>query len=297
MTGVRCAAVSAELAEPQAGTAAVASAWLCVEQPGPWGADALVDSHLDPAVGAELARRSAGTGVRVVLIRRAGRHADSGAVARRQVFLASAVPGRSWLERGVVSDPKELLDLDFAAVGAGVAPGWGAVDPDPVLLVCTNARRDVCCALWGRPVVAELAGRFPDRVWECTHTGGHRFAPTGVVLPAGYLYGRLDVAFAERVLTEAAAGRVVAERCRGRSSWSRAGQVAELAVRDGLGVVGDVVSVVEGPGGDECVVSHVDGRRWRVRVVERELPPARPTSCGKSPVVPSGLVAESVTAL
>jgi hypothetical protein len=175
------------------------------------------------------------------------------------------------------------------------------VDPDPVLLVCTNARRDVCCALWGRPVVAGLAGRFPDHVWECTHTGGHRFAPTGVVLPAGYLYGRLDVEFGERVLTEAAAGRVVPERCRGRSSWSRTGQVAELVVRDRLGVVGDVLSVLDesaaGPGADECVVAHVDGRRWRVRVVERELPPARPTSCGKSPVVPSGLFVESVTAL
>ena len=47
---------------------------------------------------------------------------------------------------------------------------------------------------WPVPVfvTAALARVFPDEVWECTHLGGHRFAPTALVLPTGYSYGRLD---------------------------------------------------------------------------------------------------------
>ena len=30
-------------------------------------------------------------------------------------------------------------------------------------------------------------------MWESSHLGGHRFAPTALVLPTGYLYGHLDL--------------------------------------------------------------------------------------------------------
>ncbi|PRY35849.1 sucrase ferredoxin [Umezawaea tangerina] len=295
----RCSAFSAVLAEPQAGTAATAKAWVCLEQPGPWGPDALLESHLDAALGAELIRRSKGTGVRVLLIRRPGMHADRHVPQRRRVYLAGCAPGASWLERADVASPEELLELDFAALGAGRSTGFGTPVPGPLLLVCTNGRRDVCCALYGRPVVAELAARHGDAVWECTHTGGHRFSPTGVLLPSGYLYGRVDAEFGEELLTTADA--VVARRCRGRSYWSKAGQAAEVAVRDLIGERDDVLEVDpeqrRDEGGWTVPVRHRDGREWRVGVAERALPPARPTSCGKEPAIPTALVVTSVDQL
>ncbi|MFI9813389.1 sucrase ferredoxin [Saccharothrix variisporea] len=290
MTEPRCAAVSAALHEPQAGTAATAAAWICLEQPGPWGANALTESHLDPALGAELGRRADAAGVRVLLIRRPGHHADTHRPTPRRVYVASTAPGASWLERAD-TDPRRLLELDFAALAAGVRPGWGEPVAEPLLMVCTNSRRDVCCALWGRPLVAELAASHPEAVWECTHTGGHRFSPTGVLLPTGYLYGRLDVPFARHLLAEAARGRVVVERCRGRSAFPKEGQVAELAVRERLGERRDVLTV------RGTTVRHVDGRAWRVDVVDQELPPARPASCGAVPAVPTRLVATGVQRL
>ncbi|KAA2265728.1 sucrase ferredoxin [Solihabitans fulvus] len=295
MPEIRCAAVSAELAEPLAGTAALATAWLCLEQPGPWGPDALTDSHLDPGLAAELARRVRGTGVRMLLIRRPGRHADTGRPTRRRVYLAGVDPESRWLEQADITDPKQLLDLDLAAVGSGTAPGFGAPRADPLLLVCTNGRRDLCCAALGRPIALAMAQRHPDAVWECTHTGGHRFAPTGLLLPTGYLYGRLDLAAGEELLSATAAGRVVADRCRGRSCWSRPGQAAELAVREHLGEDADVLVVrAEDRESDDSWsvrVEHRDGRAWLVRVAERALPPARPASCGKEPAVPTAPVA------
>ncbi|WP_367128206.1 sucrase ferredoxin [Saccharothrix sp. HUAS TT1] len=291
MTEPRCAAISADLDEPQAGTAATAAAWICLEQPGPWGRDALVESRLDPALGAELARRAAATGVRVLLIRRPGRHADTHHDAPRRAYLAVTAPGRSRLERADLADPADLLDLDFAALAAGAPTGLGSPVAGPLLLVCANSRRDVCCALRGRPLAEHLAAARPDAVWECTHTGGHRFAPTGVLLPTGYTYGRLDPDFAARLLDHAAAGRVVTERCRGRSTHDAHGQVAELAVRDLTGERRDVLTVR----GD--TVHHADGRAWRVTVTARELPLTRPPSCGAEPTPATELRATDVRRL
>jgi hypothetical protein len=298
VTEPRCSAFSAVLAEPQSGTAATATAWVCLEQSGPWGLDALSQSHLDPELGAELIRRSTGTGVRILLIRRPGRHADRHVPQRRRVYLAACAPGASWLERADLAAPEELLELDFVALGRGRSTGFGEPEPGPLLLVCTNGRRDVCCALYGRPVVADLAARHGDAVWECTHTGGHRFSPTGVLLPSGYLYGRLDTDFAAGLL---AARDVVVDRCRGRSCWSKAGQAAEVAVRAAIGERADVLRVEPERRRDETawtvLVRHDDGREWEVGVAERRLPPARPTSCGKEPAIPTSLVVTSVDQL
>jgi hypothetical protein len=292
MDAPRCSAVAEAIAEPLAGTAATARSWLCLEQPGPWGRDALSASHLDPGVARELARLTAGTGVRIALIRRPGSHPDRHRPVPRHVYLAHTVPGRTWLERATVNDPKELLDLDFVAVGAGEPGLLGAVSPDPLLMVCTNGRRDVCCALLGRPIAAALAAHG-EAVWECTHIGGHRFSPTAVLLPTGYAYGWLDVARARRLLD---GGReVVTEGCRGRSTWPAAGQVAELAVRLSSGVRGPDSLSVGAANGRFVPVRHVDGRAWQVAVAEREVSPARPASCTATPKPAVALEAVAVT--
>ena len=280
----RCAALAAELDEPLAGTAAFARSWLAIEQPGPWGREALSASHLDEGLARELNALAAGTGVRIVLIRRPGSHPDRHRPVPRRVYLAHTAPGRTWLERTTVTDPKQLLDLDFVRAGAGDRGLLGTAVSDPLLLVCTNGRRDVCCALLGRPVAAALAAEHGELVWECTHIGGHRFAPTAVLLPTGYSYGRLTAGAGARLL---AGGPDLAD-CRGRSSWSPPGQVAELAVRESTGITDvDVLAVttVEEPveGGWVVAVAHRDGRMWRVTVVERQLSAGRAASCGAAP--------------
>ncbi|HEX2134151.1 MAG TPA: sucrase ferredoxin [Actinophytocola sp.] len=296
MDALRCSAVAETIDEPLAGTAAVARSWLCLEQPGPWGRDALAASHLDPGVARELTRLAAGTGVRIVLIRRPGSHPDRHRPVPRQVYLAHTTPGGSWLERATVNDPKELLDLDFAQAGAGVPGLLGAATTEWLLLVCTNGRRDVCCALLGRPVAAALAATHGDAVWECTHIGGHRFSPTAVLLPTGYAYGRLDVGSAARLLD--GGPDVVTDGCRGRSTWPGPGQVAELAVRAASGVRGPDALAVDTVDrtGDGWVVSvrQVTGRVWRVVVVEREVAPPRKASCAAAVTPAVGLEVVSV---
>ncbi|MGA5703469.1 sucrase ferredoxin [Peterkaempfera bronchialis] len=299
-----CTALSRELTEPLAATAATAATWLLLEQPGPWGAKALKESHLDPEVGRALDRAADGTGVRVALIRRPGRHADppSAGHPRREVVVAHTAPGASWVRRATVADPAELAALDFAALGAGVHGGFGSDHHgDPLALVCTNGRRDRCCALLGRPLAAELAASGHSEVWEVTHLGGHRFSPTMLVLPYGYAYGRLSAAAAKEVLAGAADGRMVQEGCRGRSCWDRPGQAAELAVRRLIGEERADALTVErqqpSPEGWQVLVRHTgDGRTWDVEVARGVSEPPRPESCGKAPGTPVRMVVRTVAA-
>ncbi|WP_405011311.1 sucrase ferredoxin [Kitasatospora sp. NBC_01539] len=295
---ITCTTLSRELTEPLAATAATATTWLLVEQSGPWGAKALTESHLDTEVGRALDAASTGTGVRVALIRRPGRHAEA-AGARHEVLVAHTVPGRSWVRRLTVGAPTELLDLDFAALGAGEHGGLGTAHTGgPVALVCTNGRRDRCCALLGRPLALELAASGHSEVWEVTHLGGHRFSPTMLVLPYGYAYGRLSGASAKEVLASTASGHTVAEFSRGRSCWGRPGQAAEHAVRLAYGeTAADALTVHQerrGADGWAVVVGHADGRRWEVPVTEGAASPPRAESCGKAAGTPSVMIAGTV---
>jgi hypothetical protein len=263
-----------------------------LEQPGPWGAKALTSSHLDPALGRALEAAAKDTGVRIALIRRPGRHADRRMPAARRVYAAHVVPGNVWLHSASIPDPAELLGLDFAALGRGDHRSFGALlggrphDGDPLALVCTNGKRDRCCALLGRPLAAELATSGVEGVWEVTHLGGHRFSPTVLVLPYGYAYGRAEAHSLKEVLHGAREGRIVVEGCRGSSAWDRPGQAAELAVRTRAGEYGaQALSVVRTSGAAprwEVTVAHADGRRWQVDVAQGAALPPRPESCGAS---------------
>ncbi|GGX70741.1 sucrase ferredoxin [Streptomyces minutiscleroticus] len=285
-----CATVSRDLDEPLAGTAATARTWLLLEQPGPWGAKALTSSHLDPAVGRALEAAAKGTGVRVALIRRPGRHADRRTAAERRVYAAHTTPGRTWLHTATTRDPARLLDLDLAALGRGDSGAFDACldgrphTGDPLALVCTNGRRDRCCALLGRPLAAELAASDVAGAWEVTHLGGHRFSPTLLVLPFGYAYGRAEAHTVKEVLEAVRHGRVVVEGCRGNSAWERPAQAAELAVRAATGEeAAGALTVVHTDGrapGWEVTVAHADGRAWRVAVAQGASLPPRPESCG-----------------
>ncbi|MFC4035020.1 sucrase ferredoxin [Streptomyces polygonati] len=290
---ITCTKASAELGEALGGTSAVARTWLLIEQPGPWGAKALRASRLDPAVGSELDRLAEGTGVRVALIRRPGPHPDPHRPTRHRVLIAHTAPRDPWVRAAELTDPGELTALDFAALGAGAHGGFGAPYQGPPLgLVCTNGKRDRCCAVYGRPLADELAASGGNAVWEITHLGGHRFAPTMLVLPHGYTYGRMDGHHAKNVLAAAASGRMVLDGCRGRSAWERPGQAAELAIRRLTGEEAADTLTVErteagGPGGWTVRVAHIDGRRWQVAVAERASLPPRPESCDAALGTPS----------
>ena len=313
----RCSAVSGD--EPLAGTAPRARAWLVLEQPGPYGFRALTESHLPERVRQALGAIPKESRTTVLLARPVGRHADVGdAVGARRFWFAHVAPGGVRMRSGTIPD-SELLRPDLVelldSAARGELPPWGTTSLDPLLLVCTNSKRDVCCALRGRPVAQALADdpAYAGRVLEVSHLGGHRFSPTALLLPWGHAFGRLDAATAMAVLDGADDGRIGSlAHHRGRTAASQPVQAASCAVRaaegidglddvDALRVIGDraVPAGLRWQGEDgvaDVEVRHRDGRAWRVVVRQQTLTPPRPESCGKAPVDPHVWVADDPVA-
>jgi hypothetical protein len=296
-----CSALSEQAGVSAFGSASEARFWVAVEQSGPWGRDAMTESHLDAALGVALSAACQEAGGRLLLIRRPGQHADARHATSRRVLVAGGLTGQPWLLTGDVPDAAELLGLPFGAMAAGDPQMTQAALPaltpsdEPALLVCTNARRDVCCAIRGRPVALAVAAARPGQVWECSHTGGHRFAPTAVLLPHGQTWSRLTTELAVAAVDAARRGLVPAallgpRHDRGRSPLPAPAQAAESFVRQLIGEVDlTALSTEAGPHGPDpdrwhCTVTHRDGRSWDVLAVRASGYGERPDSCGKAPV-------------
>ena len=222
-----------------AGTASTVRSWLLLEDPGPWGRDALRDARLPERVGLELQRRCRAAGVRPLLIRRASSNASS---ADGLACLAiRSGPEPPWIERTRLPKATDTLDLDLPALGRGVRPGFEPVD-GPLFLVCTHGRRDVCCAERGRPLARALATAVPGATWESSHVGGDRFAGNLIAFPHGLYLGRVGPDEAAEVARAYADGRVSLQHLRGRSCYPMPVQAAEhaLRTREGFDRVDDV---------------------------------------------------------
>ena len=245
-----CADTARERGDAMQGTALNVQRFLLIEHPGPWAFDALGESGIDPAVVAQLLAAARQAGGRTLLIRRHGRIADTGE-ARRWAVADVTGGGIRW---GTWQDDADLL----AACGALAEPsaGWST---EAVLLVCTHGRHDTCCAIRGRPVASALVDRHGDRVWECSHVGGDRFAASVVVLPDGTYYGRLDETDAGDVLDRHLAGTVTPSRLRGSSLLPTVAQAVAVVVHERFG-----------PGGPRDVrsasIETTAPGRWRVEL-------------------------------
>jgi hypothetical protein len=290
-----CAAMSAALGEPVAGTAPVAQAWLAVEVPGPWSKKVLQDMARPWLV--ELDQRAKASGVSLIAVRRPGR-ADPSITPGGHVLLACTVPGRTAAAELTLPGPEALADLDLSGLASGVMPLGARAVHTNTLLVCTNSKRDVCCAVAGRALAETLDRARPGRVWQSSHLGGHRFAPTALVLPSGYAYARVTPETALGLIDADPTAAPDPTGCRGRSAWDRQGQLAEIEARrllaeNGLTFDADEITV-ETTAPDVRTVVTTSGLRVPVRIGESEAQPARSISCGADPVTPPVLSALAV---
>ena len=187
---VRCAQWARAEAVDPIGTAGSYRGYLLLEWPLPWPRDlgdvvALAPLHealaatnmrlqaVHPAAGGPGERR------RAVLYRRTDPLAGDGSFAGFEAREQLAAPG---------AEVSTALDL--------LGSGEGEVVTTPDVLVCTHGTRDVCCGATGTAVAGSLAAdvHFTSevRLWRTSHTGGHRFAPTAVVLPEATVWAYLD---------------------------------------------------------------------------------------------------------
>ena len=223
--------------------------------------DRLAGQHLDPvrAAGSVGSRRphrervpgkcrplteaANRLGIRTLLIRR-----RNGEDRSPVVYVASSggLDRQPWLVAGSFSDPAELAGLDIAGLAEGRMPEFGQAVEDPVYLVCTHGRHDICCADNGRPLYRAMSQLRPDQTWEVSHIGGDRFAGNVLVLPRGDYFGRVEPKDAANLVAEYEAGRLDLSHHRGRSIHPRLLQAAEHFLRESMGLTGlDDLTLVE----------------------------------------------------
>ena len=183
--------------EPLVGTAPYVATWLIVEHPGPWSAKA-------PQAVPQFAALS-DSDVTVIFARRPRQRTHG---------------HRYWIAREGMVHQGSGASVD-QLVALAQDPALTGNSDESTMFVCTNGKRDVCCATYGRALATTLED---ERVWECTHLGGHRFAPTALLLPSGMVLGRLTVDAAQAALE----GEPVLHTMRGCSYLPRREQAAQL---------------------------------------------------------------------
>lgn len=258
-----CSELSLAAGLPLAGTASRAERWLLLEHRPPWGRDGTKDSGLPEA----LVERARESDDRVLLIKRPGRPQGP-----PLVFSARASESGGSLVRLPVERLEDALEVDSDRHGVPV--------DGPLVLVCSHARRDVCCGAQGVPVYNALRRHVPrELLWRSSHQGGHRFAANVLALPDAIQLGRVPPEAAKEVARALSERRIPLPFYRGRTLHPPEVQAADAAVRVAFGLdrVDDVQLVAHD--GARVVLSTPRGS-VEVTVEEREGP-WLPVSCGK----------------
>jgi hypothetical protein len=263
-------------------------AWFVLEYRGAWAAKAWDAAEMPAEVRAHVdAFVLAHPRARIQLMR----HVESRDRREPALLLASSRPGATRIAGFHLNGYSDLLQIDLSAALAdlrrGDVPVGAEMVGDPVMLVCTNGKRDRCCAKWGQPVYDALRGRPDVRIWQTTHIGGHRFAPTVLWLPDGLCFGRVPLAAAARFVDGLLARELVdLSWYRGRTALSGAAQAVEHAVRLATNALGfDDVELVEVIDADGRVTgrARAAGVEWRVELERETTTDMAPPSCGKPP--------------
>ena len=225
-----CSTLSVEAQEPLFGSAPVKNVWLLLEYTQPWGAKAFPDSTLAAPVKAHISAFLDGNpAANILFIRKLGRRRENIAF-----FVAVVDEQNPQLYEFALDDYDDLCQLDFAAIVRGELPAH--LSHDPLFLVCTNSKRDKCCAKLGIGIFKELRHHAADRVWQCSHLGGHRFAPTSLFLPQGICYGRMTPGTMAAMMDAHQNGHMTLENLRGRACYDQPTQAADYLLRAELGL-------------------------------------------------------------
>jgi hypothetical protein len=206
------------------GSAGAFDAVLLVEWSLPWPSDV---SEVP-----ELAEASAVPGVRVMAV---VPQADAGAdgllrvVHRRRMGTNDLAGIDHRVRRAEVRDLLAALAADPLADHRDRASAVGESPPE--VLVCAHGRRDPCCGRWGTLLHVELAARWTGvRVWRCSHTGGHRFAPTAITLPDGRAWAYVDAELLDGIVQRTGDVHELAAHDRGTTALDPWAQVVERGV-------------------------------------------------------------------
>ena len=229
-----CSAASLAAAEPLTGTASEGRVWFLLEYRGAWGRKAFEESDLPAPAKAHLNAAQKNTpAARVLLIKSQTLEEDH----EFHLYVVLSDEHQPALYRFMLREYSDVVDIDLAAVVARDPRYTSALQSEPLFLVCTNGRRDPCCAKFGLPVFVEALRVGGSTVWQSSHVGGHRFAANLVCFPHGLYYGRVAAEDVDKILIAYRQKQMYLPLLRGRAVYGEAAQAGEIFLREQTGVL------------------------------------------------------------
>jgi hypothetical protein len=223
-----CSELTREAGTQQIGSAQTVKLWFLVEYPRAYGAQAVEDFWRDEFVGVDHKPLSAHPDSRFQMIKRK----ESEQKENFTLFVSVADELQPRLYAFRLQKYPDLLTLDIPALLTNDSKYDAQRRSEPLYLICTNGKRDQCCAKYGVVFYREMLKCAGDSVWQSSHLAGHRFAATMAVFPHGLYYGQLSSSEAQTVVELSERSSVYYEKLRGRVCYSREAQIADYYLRE-----------------------------------------------------------------
>jgi hypothetical protein len=200
MEQIFCAEQSRQSGLDIAGTASGHQVYVAIACPPPWDSDDMASKGIPAALrdlSEEIYDDYDRYQTRFLLIH--NEHLKQDTLTRVLVFRKPSGFARAYEKQefhlGDIHDVAPLVRQVVMGEPGDATP----VDlPSRDILVCTHGSRDRCCSRFGTPIyhqarklVTEL-GLENTRIWQASHIGGHRMAPTAIDFPTARYYGYLD---------------------------------------------------------------------------------------------------------
>lgn len=209
MTNFFCSDLTRQSQTALGGTGLPYENYVLVECPPPWTSYDLESQSIPDnlrAIGEEIYQKPITWKYRILLIYNpAYRQSD------RTRVLVFRKPNGFWNgyvgKEFFVSDIKEVAPLARECFADEPWEPESSNIQTREILVCTHGQNDRCCARYGNPLYREALKIVSDlsldrvRIWQTSHIGGHRFAPTAIDFPDGRYYGQISSSSLQTILT------------------------------------------------------------------------------------------------
>lgn len=223
-----CSQRSRALGEQLFGTAKKTTIWLLLEYPYLWGRKAFEESDLPAQLKSHLSSFLDQVPYSKLLLIK-----SQSAMFRDTINFIMVIGSEKQprIYRFQIDSYLDLLDLELSNLLSEENVYSSHLSAGPIFLVCTNGKRDPCCAKYGLSVYGQISAIKRQQAWQTTHLGGHRFASNVLCFPHGILYGRVDEDSATHLIDAYAQGSILLDKYRGRACFDPQVQAADYYLR------------------------------------------------------------------
>jgi len=219
-----CSDIAREHNVPLMASATRGGLWFLLEYSGSYEGKAFEQSEIPKQVKDHLQGvKIPGLKTRMLLIRQEDSRQRDGL----HFFIGMTDPQNPRLFEYRLQSYTAILELNLAALAAQGFEDSEHLRREPLFLVCTNGRRDACCARYGPEIYQAMREEAGDAVWQSSHIGGHNKAPNTLFFPHGVEYGNTTATEIRHLVTQYQDGKMALEHYRGRVCFDEPAQAAE----------------------------------------------------------------------